>query len=261
MLDWEGAVALTGTASPHAREVLEAAMRNVGAVVVLMTGDEEARLRAEFCAPDEIDTEGALKAQARPNVIFEAGLAFALFPKRTVVVQLGRLRVISDIAGVQYVPLDDSPQSRRALANRLRTAGCAIVDSESPPVAVPAADADLPPVARAGTARVTVFHTLKSMFGLPSFGGRLEITESATAGEKLTLTLHLPEATEYRVLHWMPGAATPVPIASGARASDVVDVEVRVRGPAGMHFFDLETRSETAPFMLAARARCAVAEE
>src|SRR5258708_6206961 len=87
VLDWEGAIELSGKPAPYAKEVLQAAMRNVDAVVILMSGDEEARLRPDLCSDYELVSEGALQPQARPNVIFEAGLAFALFPNKTILVQ------------------------------------------------------------------------------------------------------------------------------------------------------------------------------
>src|SRR5262245_29069097 len=102
---------MTKNPSPHAREVLDAALRHAGAVVVLLTGDDEARLRSELCREDERESEGVFRLQPRPNVLFEAGLALASFPRATVLVQLGRLRSVSDIAGIQYVPLDESPAS------------------------------------------------------------------------------------------------------------------------------------------------------
>jgi Predicted nucleotide-binding protein containing TIR-like domain len=257
VLDWEGAVALTGKASPHAREVLEAALSNVGAVVVLLSGDEEARLRPEFCTPDDAETEGRLNAQSRPNVIFEAGLAFGLFPTRTVVVQLGRLRALSDIAGIQYVPLDESPESRRALANRLRTAGCAVVENASSNVGLPRAAEGLPAVAHGETGRLGVFRKLKSFLPLPGMGGSLEVAQSVRVGEKLMLSVDLPpEAREYRVMHWRPGAASGVQLLSGTRTSESIDLPVTIAGTAGIHFFDLEVRAGLDAFVVVARAQC-----
>lgn len=263
VLDWETAISMTQTASPHAREVLETAMRNVGAVVVLMSGDEEARLRAELCAADEVETEGSLGPQARPNVIFEAGLAFALFPSRTIVVQFGRLRPISDLAGVQYVPLDDSPESQRALVNRLRTAGCKI--SGSPPAAgtvdLPRADAGLPAVAQT-TARVALFRRLRLLLPVPGMGGNLELASTARIGEKLVLSLQLPPGIEqFRIAHWLPGQtiARNLPLSGAEQTAGGVSLVVTVPGPAGVHFFDLLVRepgAETARTL--ARSRCAV---
>ena len=261
VLDWEGAVALTGKAAPHAREILEVALKNVGAVVVLMTGDEEARLLPQFCGDGEATTEGALNAQSRPNVIFEAGLAFGLFPSQTVVVQLGRLRAISDLAGVQYVPLDESPESRRALANRLRTAGCTITDSASKTLALPESEAGLPAVSDRERSGLKVFRTLKGLFRMPGFGGSLEVAETAKAGEKLTLSLELsPETLEYRVCHWLPGAVDAIELQSGVRTGDAVEVSIELSGPAGVHLFDLLTRAN-GQFVVAARARCAVSDD
>jgi hypothetical protein len=262
VLDWEGAVRLTGNASPHAREVLDAAMRNVGAVVVLMTGDEEARLRPELCRLDEMDIEGVLRPQARPNVLFEAGLAFGLFPDRTIVVQLGRLRAISDIAGLQYVPLDESPESRRALANRLRTARCAVREMAGEPVALPSSEDGLPSAGNAGAGVLSIYRRLRGAFGLPGFGGSLEVADTAEVGETLTLFLDLPpQAEEYRLFHWTPGAATPRLIGSGARSAVPISVPVTIPSPAGIHLFDLETRaSAAAGFRLMSRQRCAIAE-
>jgi len=263
VLDWETAISMTRTASPHAREVLETAMRNVGAVVVLMSGDEEARLRAELCAEDEIATEGSLGPQARPNVIFEAGLAFALFPSRTIVVQLGRLRPISDLAGVQYVPLDDSPESQKALVNRLRTAGCR-VDSIAPAAGhadLPRADVGLPAVAQT-TARVALFRRLKSLLPVPGMGGDLELAPTARIGEKLVLSLQLPPGIEeYRVAHWLPGQAIArnLPLSGAEQTAGGVSLAVTVPGPAGVHFFDLLVRDPGAEASRTlARSRCAV---
>lgn len=265
VLDWETAISLTGVASPHAREVLEAAMRNVGAVVVLMSGDEEARLRQELCAEDERATEGLLGPQARPNVIFEAGLAFALFPSRTIVVQLGRLRPISDLAGVQYVPLDDSPESQRALVNRLNTAGCRIRSaSNSVPTELPRAEAGLPPVAEtAGTAaKVALFRRLKSLLPVPGMGGSLELTSTARIGEMLVLSLRLPpDAEEFRVDHWLPGyaIARSIPLFGAEWTAGEADLALAVPGPAGIHFFDLLIRQQGEETLRTiARSRCAV---
>jgi hypothetical protein len=53
-------------------------MRSVKAVVVLMTGDTEARLLHRFCTQEELDTEGIMRPQARQHVIFEAGTGSAV---------------------------------------------------------------------------------------------------------------------------------------------------------------------------------------
>jgi hypothetical protein len=59
-------------------------------------------------------------------VLFEAGMAIALHPTRTVLVQVGEIRPISDIAGRHLVRLTNAADSRQNLANRLATAGCPV---------------------------------------------------------------------------------------------------------------------------------------
>ena len=88
-----------------------------------MTPDDIAQLRPEYASGDD-DPELKPTPQARPNVLFEAGMALGLHPTRTILVELGTLRSFSDVAGRHAVRLDDSPQKRGELANRLKNAGC-----------------------------------------------------------------------------------------------------------------------------------------
>jgi len=265
VLDWEAAIAITGNPTPHAQQVLQAAMENVSAVVVLMSGDEEARLRSDFCTEDEVHTEGSLQPQSRPNVIFEAGLAFALFPRRTVVVQLGRLRQISDLAGTQYVPLDASPEAQQALANRLRTAGCDIRNERDEIAAsgLPSPDAGLPPVVPSSPSpnRIAVFRKLKSLFSVPGMGGSLEVASQARIGEDVVLSTHCScDSDGLAIQHWLPGSLQPSIITAGFGQNDA-GTPVRLTGPAGVHFFDLVNRSsDTGETQILARSSCAVAE-
>jgi predicted nucleotide-binding protein len=214
VLNWEQAAALTRKPAPFAQEVLEAAMRNVDAVVVLMSGDEEARLRPEFCAEDEQEIEGVLRPQARPNVIFEAGLAFGLFPKSTVLVQLGRLRQISDLNGMQYVPLDSSPESRQALLNRLRNAGCRIQGAvaDTAPPGLPSPEDGLPAVddSKGYGVKMGLFRRLGSLLPIPRMGGNLEVVTHAVIGEAVVLSIGgAVDSRAVRILHWLPGNAEP----------------------------------------------------
>jgi hypothetical protein len=64
--------------------------------------------------------------QARPNVYFEAGMAFLSHPQRTVIVELGNTRPFSDIIGRHTIRLDDSWETREKLISRLRVAGCEV---------------------------------------------------------------------------------------------------------------------------------------
>jgi predicted nucleotide-binding protein len=121
--EWPHLLALSGKGSPYVGEVLEAAFRRVQAVVVLLTPDEQVQLRSDLRTMHEDSTSGM---QPRPNVLFEAGMAFAIHPDRTVLVQAGKTRTISDIAGRHLVMMDNSLARRQELAEKLRLAGCAI---------------------------------------------------------------------------------------------------------------------------------------
>ena len=124
-MEWTAAVELTGEGSPYIGQVLDAAFDHATAVVVLMTPDEVAYLQPRY-GHSESDPETQPAPQARPNVLFEAGMALGRDAKRTVLVEVGEVRPFSDVAGRHAIRLSNSPASRQALANRLRTAGCAV---------------------------------------------------------------------------------------------------------------------------------------
>jgi predicted nucleotide-binding protein len=128
-MEWRGMLAQTGKATPYIGEVLDRAFEEAAAVVVLLTPDDEARLREELVQAGDRGDERELTPQARPNVLFEAGMAFGLHPERTVLVQLGNVRPFSDVAGRHVVRLDGQEQRLRDIASRLKTAGCAVDDS------------------------------------------------------------------------------------------------------------------------------------
>ena len=125
-LEWSEAVLATGKASPYVGEILEAAFSRAHAVVVLLTPDDEARLRETLRVEDDPPHEIKLTGQARPNVLFEAGMAMAHNQDRTIMVELGTLRPFSDIGGRHVIRLDNSSQRRQELAQRLRAAGCPV---------------------------------------------------------------------------------------------------------------------------------------
>lgn len=118
--EWNQLVTASGTASPFVGEVVENAFKHAQAVVVLLTPDEDARLRDELA-----DQTPPWRLQARPNVLFEAGMAFARHPTRTVLVVLGEQDLPSDLAGRHYVRVS-TPQQIRDLAQRLEAAGCLV---------------------------------------------------------------------------------------------------------------------------------------
>jgi predicted nucleotide-binding protein len=125
-IEWAEAVMMTGKASPYIGEILETAFSKAQAIVVLLSGDDEARLRDELHGTNEPAYETGLTPQARPNVLFEAGMAMAYSPDRTVLVEFGQLRPFSDVAGRHSVKMDGSSKKRQELGQRLQQAGCLV---------------------------------------------------------------------------------------------------------------------------------------
>ena len=142
-LDWNELVRLTGKGTPHTSHVIEVGFSVAKACVVLMTPDDEARLHADLLEPEDGDHERELTCQPRPNVIFEAGRAFGTHPDHTILVEIGFLRPVSDLAGLNVVRIGATKAPLKALADRLETAGCP-VDRKDPDVFDPAAFAQLP---------------------------------------------------------------------------------------------------------------------
>ena len=125
-LEWAEASIATGKPAPYIGEILDAAFSKACVVVVLFTPDDEVRLRQEFRGDTEPPHETNLTGQARPNVLFEAGMAMGRHPERTVLVELGNLRPFTDISGLHVIRMDGSSQRRQELAQRLGTAGCPV---------------------------------------------------------------------------------------------------------------------------------------
>jgi hypothetical protein len=77
-------------------------------------------------------------------------MSFGKDPGRTLLVEIGPVKAFSDIWGRHVVRLNNSAERRKEVANRLRTAGCAVSESgtewlskgdfEVPPHALPATD-------------------------------------------------------------------------------------------------------------------------
>lgn len=125
-MEWSHAVELTGKGAPYVGEVLDAAFSNAQAVVVLLTPDDLARLRPELCGTTEPGHELSFTPQARPNVLFEAGMSMARNPDQTIMVEIGKLRPFSDVGGRHTLRMDNSAKRRNELAVRLKTAGCPV---------------------------------------------------------------------------------------------------------------------------------------
>lgn len=127
-LEWNEAIRRTGNAAPYVGEILGVAFKDAVAVIVLLTPDDLVKLKPKFQNAKDHAYEKTLFGQARPNVLFEAGMALGSKSKNTVLVQVGMVKPFSDIGGRHLVQLDSSAPSKKQLAIKLRNAGCAVKD-------------------------------------------------------------------------------------------------------------------------------------
>ncbi|WP_143081820.1 CATRA conflict system CASPASE/TPR repeat-associated protein [Streptomyces qinglanensis] len=127
-LEWESLVESTAEGSPFLGELVARGIRQAGAVVVLLTPEDTVQLHPRLCAPGDPPEETLIGMQARPNVLLELGMALAHAPARTVIVRVGAHRPIADLAGRNFIQLEDTAACRRKLAQRLRAAGAPVDD-------------------------------------------------------------------------------------------------------------------------------------
>jgi predicted nucleotide-binding protein len=125
-IEWGQAMKATGKAQPSIPETVDSAFREGAAVVVLLTPDDLVVLAPRLRRPKEPKVETTRTGQARPNVFFEAGLAFGSYPNATVLVRVGEVKPFSDISGLHITALDNSPQKRSEFIEKLRLAGAAV---------------------------------------------------------------------------------------------------------------------------------------
>ncbi|SDT17286.1 CATRA conflict system CASPASE/TPR repeat-associated protein [Actinoplanes derwentensis] len=125
-LDWEEVVQRTGAPSPYMGEVLAKAFESNQAAIVLMTPDDGALLHESLRNRGDRDFEGKLTGQVRPNVLLEAGMALAVQRDRTIIIEIGDLRPVSDLAGINTIHFNGTVASLHKIAQRLRGAGCAV---------------------------------------------------------------------------------------------------------------------------------------
>jgi len=125
-IEWTTALKMTKKAAPYVGEILNAAFSKARAIVVLMTPDDLAYMRPDLLQASDKPYERTPTGQARLNVIFEAGMAFATHPDRTVIVEMGTIREFSDIAGRHAVHMSNDVSKRQELATKLTNAGCTV---------------------------------------------------------------------------------------------------------------------------------------
>jgi len=243
-IEWSVAVRMTGEGSPYIGPVLDVAFDAAQAVVVLLTPDDVAYLRTEYASGDD-DPEAQPQAQARPNVLFEAGMAMGRDPSRTVLVELGKLRPFSDVAGRHAVRINDSAARRKDLAQRLEVAGCAVslagddwlaAGDFTPP---PLAGGGLPLGKRVPSSGNPAGVRVDARYHSQSRGGRLEVINRGTE-PILDLDLEFPE--------WLQGfhlidPGLPVPRLPSGRS---LSITCSLTLPRNFSYFDLVITGRTA---------------
>ncbi len=104
--------------------VLEGLRRAQG-IVVLFTPDEYSALLPSFRSSPSDTSPASLRWQGRPNVLFEAGIAFGMARERSVLVTLGsEVSLFSDAEGLHIVRLDNTVESRKKFRQKLIGTQC-----------------------------------------------------------------------------------------------------------------------------------------
>ena len=116
--EFSQAINATAGANPNITKVVKGALKRAQGVLVMFSPDEEARLKTKFRTKRDNST---LEGQSRLNVIFEAGIALGAHPEKTLLIEVGDVRSISDIAGMHIPRLTNDSASRKELAQRLKT--------------------------------------------------------------------------------------------------------------------------------------------
>ena len=124
--EWQQALAAAKGNNPYVGNVIDEVMDQARAVVVMLSPDDWVTLKEQFWRPDDGPSERKPQGQARPNVLFEAGMAMARHVDKTVMVRIGRIKPFSDVFGRHIPSLGDDFDSRNDFANRLQKAGCSV---------------------------------------------------------------------------------------------------------------------------------------
>jgi len=120
-LEWNAVLSNTGETAPYIGDAIKASLNKVAAVIVVLSPDETVKLKDEFAISSRELEEGA---QPRPNVILEAGMALGMREDKTIILEFGKIRGISDILGRHIIKFDTNFKVN--LLKRLEIAGCLV---------------------------------------------------------------------------------------------------------------------------------------
>jgi chaperonin cofactor prefoldin len=124
-LEWDEVALQTRSGSPFIFEILERGFEIAQAILIILTPDEEVTLRTTLRT--ELG-DAKSRYQPRPNVLFEAGMAFMRDRRRTILLDFGSTDMLSDLHGVHALRVRSGAgaEMRKQLADRLHTAGCPV---------------------------------------------------------------------------------------------------------------------------------------
>jgi len=128
--EWEPLVAATGSTLPNLNEVVTTGLSagQAQAVLAVLTPDDIATLHPALREAGDSDDETSQVMQPRPNVLIELGMALSAYRHQTIIVQVGRIRRIADLAGFNIIHFDGSDTAIGKIVERLKVAGCAVDD-------------------------------------------------------------------------------------------------------------------------------------
>ncbi|NUP47797.1 MAG: TIR domain-containing protein [Catenulispora sp.] len=131
--EWEPLVNGTGSTAPFLLEVVTGGLSlgRAQAVIALMTPDDIVELHPKLRDKREAPYETTRTMQPRPNVLIELGIALGTYRDSTIIVEVGDLRPIADIAGLNVIRFDGSAGAVGKIVERLKAAGCAVNDTGS----------------------------------------------------------------------------------------------------------------------------------
>ncbi|MFI1703149.1 TIR domain-containing protein [Streptomyces griseoruber] len=130
-LEWEDLVRATGKTAPFLGEVVAGAPAQAQAALVLLTPDDLVQLHPALRGAGEPLYETEPTGQPRPNVLIELGMVLMAYPERTLMVEIGELRPVSDIGGRNVIRFDGSQAALGKIVERLKGAGCRVNDTGS----------------------------------------------------------------------------------------------------------------------------------
>jgi predicted nucleotide-binding protein len=130
VLEWGHAIrAARGSGgNPFVNDIVTKIMMEAQAIVVMLSPDDEAKLKDQFISTHERSTEGKLRGQARPNVLFETGIAVGTHHKKTVMVQVGHVKPFTDIGGMHILLLSNDERQGTSSPIDSRTSGARLIE-------------------------------------------------------------------------------------------------------------------------------------